>query len=63
MLVNARRRGVVQGEIPYDWGEVKKLQKRVRIRVRNVNLEPGVRGFVVIPGGVSSRACVPWRIE
>ena len=50
-LVDTRRRSVVQGEGPYDGGEVKELQKRVCVRVRDVNLEPGVCRPIVVPRG------------
>lgn len=60
VLVNARRRGMVQGEVPYYWSEVKELEERIRIRVRDVDLEPGILGFVVIPGVVSIRA---WTVS
>lgn len=58
VLVNAGRRGMVQSEIPYYWSEMKELQKRVGIRVCDVDLEPRILSLVVIPGVVSSRAWV-----
>lgn len=54
MLVYAGRRGMVQGKAPYYWGEVEKLQKRVRIGVRDMDLEARVWRLVVVPMNVVS---------